>query len=506
MAEPENPLVDRASKAIAGEAPIPPGATVVVAVSGGLDSVVLLHVLRRLATVGEWALRVAHFNHRLRGPESDADERWVRRLADRLGVEVVVGREPVRERAREWKLSIETAARHLRHEFLARVAIERDGSLVALAHHADDQVETCFLRLLRGAGGDGLAGMRPCSPSPADPGVRLIRPFLSIPRDDLRQFAAAEGIRWREDSSNRDLDPLRNRLRLRVLPLLKRWFHAALPQTVGRTMEVIGAEADFVAEAASLWQAGGRGDFSSLHLAVQRRVIRDQLVRMGVTPRFAAVEALRLAPGAVVNVDEGVRLRMNQAGAIAMVPNSPDVFDRSETIVALGKGPGRVGFGGVEIEWRRRQRLGGGLKQASTATGQEYIDADAVGEAVTLRHWRPGDRFQPIGLGGSAKLQDLFVNARVAPAVRRGLILAVTAGGEIFWVEGLRIGEVARVTEGTSRILEWRWQRPPTTVLVASVALGVGDPGRKAKSGRAPTLLQGLDSDANFARKLTCDG
>ena len=506
MPESMNPLIDRTSKAIAGEALIPPRATVVVAVSGGLDSVVLLHVLSRLSTVGEWTLRIAHFNHRLRGPESDADDRWVRRLAGRLGVDIVVGREPVRERAREWKLSIETAARRLRHEFLARVAIERDGNLVALAHHADDQVETFFLRLLRGAGGDGLAGMRPCSPSPAAPGVRLIRPFLSIPRDDLRQFAAAEGIRWREDSSNRDLDPLRNRLRLRVLPLLKRWCDAALPQTLRRTMAVVGAEADFVAEAALLWQAGGRDDFSSLHLAVQRRVIRDQLIRMGVTPRFAVVEALRLAPGAVVNVEEGVRLRMDQAGTIAQVPNSTAAFDRSETTVDVTGKPGRVGFGGVEVEWCRRRPFGGGLKQSSASTNREYVDADAVGEQVTFRHWRPGDRFRPIGLEGSSKLQDLFVNARVAPGLRRRLVLAATAGGEIFWVEGLRIGHLARVTDGTSRVLEWRWKRASVTVPVDSVALGGSDQGASVKLGRAPTLLQGLESDASFARNLTCDG
>src|SRR5208337_2330462 len=148
--------------------------------SGGVDSMVLLHALHRLAKQHGWQLTVAHFNHRLRGRASDADENLVRRTAAAMKLAVVAGRADVKAFARKSKLSIEMAARKLRHEFLAREARKRKIRIVALAHHADDQVELFFLRLLRGTGGEGLAGMKWRSPLSADPRLTLVRPLLDV--------------------------------------------------------------------------------------------------------------------------------------------------------------------------------------------------------------------------------------------------------------------------------------------------------------------------------------
>ena len=144
------------------------GGKILVAVSGGLDSMVLLHTLYKITSRYKWKIAVAHFNHQLRGRASDADEQLVRKTAVVLELPFIAGRADVRRFARTSKLSLEMAARELRHEFLARVARERKISAIALAHHADDQVELFFLRLLRGAGGEGLAGMKWHSPSPVD--------------------------------------------------------------------------------------------------------------------------------------------------------------------------------------------------------------------------------------------------------------------------------------------------------------------------------------------------
>ena len=173
------------------------GQAVLVTVSGGLDSMTLLQILYVLSARHRWKLTVAHFNHQLRGRSSDADEQLVRKTAAGLKLPLVAARAKVREYADKSKLSIEMAARKLRHEFYARVARERKLSVVALAHHADDQVELFFLRALRGAGGEGLAGMKWCSRSPVNGKVMLIRPLLDMTKSELRGFAREKMLGFR---------------------------------------------------------------------------------------------------------------------------------------------------------------------------------------------------------------------------------------------------------------------------------------------------------------------
>ncbi|HEU0037668.1 MAG TPA: tRNA lysidine(34) synthetase TilS, partial [Verrucomicrobiae bacterium] len=222
------------------------GERILVAVSGGLDSMVLLHLLRPLAARNHWKLFVAHFNHQLRGRSSEADARLVGKTAATLDLPFSVGAGPVRALALERAESIEMVARELRHKFLARTATRLRIRRVALAHHADDQVELFFLRLLRGAGGEGIAGMKWQSPSPANPKLQLVRPLLDVSRADLEQFAQQNKIRFREDASNASRDFLRNRIRHELLPGLRDRFQPALNQTVLRLMKIVGAEAQFV--------------------------------------------------------------------------------------------------------------------------------------------------------------------------------------------------------------------------------------------------------------------
>ena len=267
------------------------GQAVLVAVSGGLDSMALLHALHQLSSRHRWRLTVAHFNHQLRGRSSDADEKLVRQTAAAMGLPFVAGRANVREFAKRTKLSVEMAARKLRHDFFARTAKERKIRVIALAHHADDQVELFFLRVLRGAGGEGLAGMKWRSPSPVDSKIMLVRPLLDATRAELRGFARENKIRFREDATNTSLDLPRNRVRNELLPLLQRRYQPALTKTVLRLMEIVGAESDLVGETARQWLVShkfGRADllvgldarqrvptrliFETLPVAVQRRV------------------------------------------------------------------------------------------------------------------------------------------------------------------------------------------------------------------------------------------
>jgi tRNA(Ile)-lysidine synthase len=327
-----------------------------------------------------------------------------------------------------------------------------------MAHHADDQVELFFLRLLRGAGSDGLAGMRWSNASPADARVTLVRPLLGIPKAALEEFALSNNLRWREDATNRSTDVLRNRVRLELLPLLKKDFQPALSTVVSRTMALLGAEADCVEDLVRAWRKTP-GDFALLPEAVQRRVMLAQLLELGLTGEFEAVEWLRLHPGEVLTM-AGASIWRDVAGKLHRRAQQPEVFNSSTRRVSLRGIRGEGSFGGIEFRWEVCVAAG---KRPSPGPCGECFDADAVGREIVMRHWQAGDRFQPIGLGQSAKLQDLFTNAKVSTLERRRRIVATRASGEnageLWWVEGLRIGEVCKVTSNTRRWLIWRWKR-----------------------------------------------
>jgi tRNA(Ile)-lysidine synthase len=466
------------------------GQPILVAVSGGLDSMVLLRVLHELAPGHGWQLRVAHLNHQLRGRSSDADARLVRRVAAALGLPCVVGRSEVRESAQAGGLSLEMAARKVRHNFLARLAARMASPTVALAHHADDQLELFFLRLLRGCGGQGLAGMKWRSPSPANPEVGLVRPLLDQPKAALRQWAASNKVLFREDASNACLDIQRNRIRHHLLPLLRRQYQPALHRTILRLMDIIGEEAAFAAQEAREWVAhwsggrraqggGGRAatPFLELPVAVQRRCIELQLAAQGLDPDYELVEQLRKRPGRAVSVrqsrlagieagevpgsgPQGPRRVMSVSrdaeGLVRLSQAEPAVFRPATLRQDLSERAGEALFDGLRLGWLITR---GGSKPRPGRAQREFFDAERVGTPVVLRHWQPGDRFQPIGMPVPVKLQDLFTNQKVSRRQRHELIVAATARGDLFWVEGLRISERFKLRQTTKRRLQWTWER-----------------------------------------------
>lgn len=469
------------------------GEKVLVAVSGGVDSMVLLHVLHALSKKHRWQLAVAHLNHQLRGRSSDADERLVVKAAKKLGVRVVVGRAEVKKIAAAGKLSVEMAARKARHEFLAKTAAQLKISKVALAHHADDQVELFFLRLLRGSGSEGLAGMKWRGPSPANPKIQLARPLLGQSKDALRDYARVEKILFREDESNEWLDIRRNRIRNELLPLLRRKYQPEVRKMVLRLMEILREESELVNHVVEEWMEKG-GAFAKWPVAVQRRRIQAQLIGRGIPVDFALVERLRILPGKLFTIVAGMEVRRNEKGKLefresnifnqhhltqALFPVSRrrggeksriseyevtvsrdgndknSAADSDELEVKLDGKKGTITFGAAEILWAVHPLKTFRVPKPQVA--KEAFDADKVGGRITLRHWRAGDRFQPIGMPKPVKLQDLFVNLKIPREKRHDLVVAVSEGNGIFWVESLRISERFKLTPQTSRRLEWRW-------------------------------------------------
>jgi tRNA(Ile)-lysidine synthase len=434
-------------------------ATVLVAVSGGVDSMVLLHVLVRLAGALRFKLAAAHFNHQLRGRASDADEALVRARCDELGLACFVGRAAVRRMQLKSRASIEMVARDVRHQFLAKTACANGFRSIATAHHADDQVELFFLRLLRGAGSAGLSGMTWRGSSPADPRVMIIRPLLDVPKADLLRFAQTHLIPFREDASNQSDDFVRNRVRRRLLPMLRREFQPALTNTTARLVELLRAESDCLRDLASAWLSSKRRRrFVALPIALQRWILHAQLLEHGFEPAWDLIEHLRTQPANPTTMAPGLAIWREPGGMIRRHSTVQIEPPNPEAQWPLSDRQGTINCPGIRLRWRcQRQPPGGRLPER--ALGVELFDADRVGSPIVIRHWRPGDRFQPIGCGSPRKLQDIFVNQKIPRSERHWRYLAQAGNGEIFWVEGLRISEQFKVRPDTVRRLRWEWRR-----------------------------------------------
>ena len=444
-------LVERVLVSVRRQALIPPGGRVLAAVSGGGDSVALLHLLAELAERNMVALAgVAHFNHRLRPPASDEDERFCRDLATRFGLPFVVESADVAKMARSERISVENAGHRVRHAFFGRAAGRLGACRVALGHTLDDQAETYLLRLLRGAGAAGFSAIRPRV------GL-VVRPLLRVSRAELRAYLASQQASFREDASNLDRRVPRNRIRHDLIPSL-RAYSPRVVEVLAREAEIARADEEWLARAAnelgaSLVQSTKGGvevdaaGLAALHPALGRRVARDALVRVsGCAVGFDHIERLRrLAEDAPTRVDfprcrakrleRVIRLTARAGrGAVARVepfayrlevPGEVSVPEAGVTISAEPAGPGL--FRPLTIS---RPRTAGQYVS-------ERVVAVAAAGPFAVRNWQPGDRFRPLGLQGHRKkLQDLFVDRKVSRAERARIPLVLDTQDRIVWVVG----------------------------------------------------------------------
>jgi tRNA(Ile)-lysidine synthase len=279
-----------------------------------------------------------------------------------------------------------------------------------------------------------------------------VRPLLGFSKAEILRFAFANKITFRDDATNLANDFLRNRIRNELLPLLQKEYQPGLMKTVLRLMEITGAETEFVGEVARQWLAKPGFTFEKLPGAVQRRVLQRQFAGLGLVSDFELIEQLRLSAGKAVSVSANLSVLRDAAGKVRLQEHFENHFNADELELKLWGRAGQGKFGGLEIQWALKKY--GGSRGRSPHLSESF-DADKIGGRIVLRHWHAGDRFQPIGLRSPVKLQDLFVNAKIPAARRRKLVLAATAAGEIFWVEGLRIGEKFKLTPATKRVLNW---------------------------------------------------
>lgn len=436
------------------------GDRVLVAVSGGPDSVALLHLLIQLRPRLGLELGVAHYDHGLRGEDSRCDADFVADLAQRLGLPYHLGSGKVKETARRDKVSIQMAARKLRHQFFRDTRNDHVYTKLALGHSADDQVELFWLRLLRGAGLEGLKGMEPVTPE------GLVRPLLAVGKAVLLTWLEQENLAYRIDASNLSRAYLRNRVRLDLLPHLTQCYNPRLAQTIWRTQALL-REDEFLLrrDTAAAWKPIARRlaeDCFALDLegllaleeALQRRVLRFGVTKIGANLTLTAAQVgalLALAKsgrsGGLIDLGENVQVARGGA-ALHMLRGLPEP---SKEITLLPGCPGEV-ESPEGWRWRltRRAFVPG---DAWPPAGVAWCNPARVSLPLKVRGWRAGDRFWPQGALGPKKLQDFLVDTKIPRWLRSHLPL-VASDQEIIWVAGLRLAEPVKLLPTSQEILE----------------------------------------------------
>jgi tRNA(Ile)-lysidine synthase len=480
-----SPLHDSVRAAIARDRLVVPGDTLGVAVSGGADSVALLRLFEEMREELGIRLAVLHFNHLLRGAESNADEHFVAQLAAARDLPFFSARRDVAAEARALGWNLEDAARRLRYAFFSSIVDSGRASRIAVAHTADDQAETVLAHLLRGTGPTGLAAIYPVV-------GRVIRPLLDVRRSGLRAYLSALGQPWREDSSNLDTTRLRARIRHQLLPQLERDFQ---PEVVAR----LGQLAALAREDVEFWEllladrsqallektpeglAIRTGDLlaplglASLQgasarrrslAALSKRLVRHlvALVKDGPAQLSAlhVENVLHLAehslsgrkvelPGGVVVEKCLDRLVFRLPGQSTLRAGSPETESSAATYeyaVALGEN-GTAAVSVPEIRRCFRLKVIDWPPQGSDTRSQaELLDRDLLRAPLCLRSWRPGDLYRPRGRRGVHKLKRLLLARRVA-ARDRAAWPVLTSAGALVWTRGLPVAEGFGVRPGT---------------------------------------------------------
>lgn len=448
------------------------GNRLLVAISGGPDSVATLHALRRIRRHCRFEMAAAHLNHGLRGPESDRDERFVRELCGGLDIQLVV------ERACGLKpVNLEERARELRYEFLSRTADALKAQFIVLGHHQDDQAETVLLRLLRGTGIAGLAAMAEMGPG------RLMRPLLSLDRAAILTYLAAIGANYVVDSSNLQTGPLRNRVRAGLLPQLACDYSpgvarhmAELASEMREVNTFIEAEARLsldrrlVSAVHTSYLASSCrmdvGKFESLSLALARTIMREFIKRViGDLRRIERVHIdamCRIAagenPSAAIHLPRGWRFR-REYDTVVLEPHSTPVETSAASAadrggIRLMPGENLLSTSGFVLMLREitvQEPCFPAAPWHPSSRFEAYFDA-AQAPVLTARFVHVGDRIRPLGLCGSRKIHDVFVDYKVT-AASRGSWPLVVSGDEVVWIPGLVRSRAALLSSASKKVL-----------------------------------------------------
>lgn len=477
-------------KAIKLHGSVQEGDTLVVGVSGGPDSLCLLHVLTHLGPQYGLSLHVAHLHHGIRGADADADAAFVAGLAESWGLPVTLQRRDVPTLATQQKLAIEEAARRARYAFLGRLAMQIGAPAIAMGHNADDQTETILMHWLRGAGLAGLRGMLPSTPlaglrmcQPDDEllsrsSIRIIRPLLEIPRHDIEAYCEAHCLQPRFDRSNLDTTYFRNRLRHELVPLLET-YNPNFREIMRRSGRIIADDyALLEVLSAAAWDETAITEddraitfdlpaWRQLAVSLQRSTIREAIRRLRRSLRninWIHVENARVAlrdkpTGTRVTLPRGLMLSIAydhfiiaDADYVESLHEYPQLPAGRMQVAVPGSTP--LPASNWQLDARVIERhLYNDEHRNNPNPWQAFLDYGATGKDLFLRCHQPGDRFQPLGLSGHQQtVRDFMINAKI-PRPLRDCLPLLASPKAVIWIPGWRIDSRARVTESTQHIL-----------------------------------------------------
>jgi tRNA(Ile)-lysidine synthase len=468
-------LMEQVKKRIEEERLIDQGDVVVVAVSGGPDSVALLHVLFLLSKDLGWRLIVAHVNHQFRGAESDAEAEFVRKLATDWGLICEVGTIDVPSYIEATLLNTQVASREKRYEFLHQVAETYSAQRIALAHHADDQAETVLMRIIRGTGPSGLSGIHERR---REKKVELIRPLLRIYKSELNRHCLDHGLAYCMDSSNELRKYFRNQVRLDIMPMLQT-YNDQLPESLNRLAEMMHAEDSYMEEETVrifaeivISNPSGyrflRHDFARLPVALQRRLIKLILnyLTLGLeNVDFARIELIRSAilQGKTSNVRLDISERLCLVREYDDIRFQPPFAPVGAYVYQMQIEPGSQVLLIPEADMKlcvtihERKELGLKPPINHVPSYMDVIfDLDMLELPLTVRSRIDGDRMEPLGLNGTKKVKDMFIDAKIPPSRRDVIPLVVDAKGQVLWIPGLRSSKHAPVIAQTQHYLHMK--------------------------------------------------
>jgi tRNA(Ile)-lysidine synthase len=440
------------------------GDKVLVGVSGGADSITLLHLLHKFSEIQNYSLIVVHINHLARGKNSDADAVFVESVAGKLKLPFYLKKIDVGIERLKLKTSFQDAARIIRYQFFEETLKLAGANRIALGHTADDQVETILINILRGTGLKGLSGipqMRDC----------IIRPLLEFYRQDLEIYLKDNDISFREDSSNLDKKYLRNRIRHELIPHLETYnpcIKKCLQEMSGiareddsllsqTTRDIFKQKLGKDNEKNIVW---GIEDFQSYPIALRQRLARE--IFCHVTGDMQAIRAHHVKQiinlfnfpkaGKVINIPRGVTVTCRYDSVLfSKLTDGICENDRLVTQIVI---PGTTELLEGPIRKVKTQIISGKLGVSSMEIGrQAFFDLEKTGLEIQARFFRAGDRFCPLGMTGSKKLKSFFIDQKVPQSMRSNIPILTNADDNIIWVYGQRISHPYRVTDKTEKVL-----------------------------------------------------